>query len=388
MLPLATSTWDNKEVDSINEVIKSGQYTMNHLVKKFEIEYAKYNDSKYCVMVNSGSSANLLAISALFYKNSGLKLNPGDEVIVPAVSWSTTYAPLIQFGLKIKVVDVDLDNLNIDLEKLKDAITDKTKMIICVNLLGNANDFSVIEEYIQNKDIIIFEDNCEAMGAIYKNKKTGSFGLVGTTSTFFSHIISTIEGGLIVTDDEELYQIMLSMRAHGWTRELPDENKLTEKHEDEFYEQFRFILPGFNLRPTEINGAIGLQQLKKIDNIIINRRKNAAFYKENIGKLDNIIIQEEIGESCWLGFSIIINETSVFKRSDLINSLKENGIESRPIVAGNIVKNEFFQKYANYEIFDVLDNSNKVHHNGFFIGNHGYDISLGLEKVKQIIANF
>lgn len=256
MLPLATTTWDNEEIKAINEIIKNGQFTMSKHVKEFESKYADFNDSKYCVMVNSGSSANLLAISALFYRNLGKKLRRGDEVIVPAVSWSTTYAPLIQFGLKIKVVDIDLNTLNYDIDRLEKAVTDKTKMIVCVNLLGNPNNFKAINEFAVNKDIIIFEDNCESMGAIFNGKKTGSFGLVGTTSTFFSHIISTIEGGLIVTDDEELYHIMLSMRAHGWTRELPEENKLTKKYDDEFYEQFRFILPGYNLRPTEINGAI------------------------------------------------------------------------------------------------------------------------------------
>ncbi len=386
MLPLATTTWDNREIDAMNDVIASGQFTMNKYVKKFELDYAEYNDSKYCVMVNSGSSANLLAISSLFYRNSGIKLRRGDEVIVPAVSWSTTYAPLIQFGLRIKVVDVDLDTLNMDLEKLKDAITDKTRMIVCVNLLGNSNDFKVIDKLIENKEIILFEDNCESMGATYDGKKTGSFGLVGTTSTFFSHIISTIEGGLIVTDDEELYHIMLSMRAHGWTRELPEKNKLAEKSDDEFYEQFRFILPGYNLRPTELNGAIGIQQLKKIDNLVKERRENAKAYKKIIGSLNNIKVQLEVGKSCWLGFSLIIKNEKIFSRYDVLQSLKKNGIETRPIVAGNIVHNEFFKKYANYEVFYDLNNSDIVHDNGFFIGNHGYDISDGIKKVNQIIS--
>jgi len=274
---LATSTWDDKELKAIMKVILNDRYTMGEYVKKFEEEFAKFIGRKYAVMVSSGSAANLLGIASLFYtKNPYLK--KGDEVIVPAVSWSTTYFPLQQYGLKLKFVDIDLKTLNYDLESLKEAITEKTRMIMVVNLLGNPNEFDLINEIIRGKDIVIFEDNCESMGAEYKGKQTGTFGIIGTFSTFFSHHMATMEGGFVTTDDEELYHIFLSMRAHGWTRDLPKENKILNKSDDWFEESFKFILPGYNLRPVEMSGVIGLEQLKKTTKFYRTKKKKCKVF--------------------------------------------------------------------------------------------------------------
>ena len=200
---LATSSWNQEELDAMRRVIASGMFTMGANVQAFERDFAAYADSRYCVMVNSGSSANLLMVAALFYtKSPKLKLKRGDEVIVPAVSWSTTYYPLYQYGLKIKFVDIDLNTLNYDLDQLAKAVTDKTRAIMAVNLLGNPNDFGRINKIIGRRDIVLMEDNCESMGAKYNGKMAGTFGVMGSFSSFFSHHISTMEGGLIVTDDE------------------------------------------------------------------------------------------------------------------------------------------------------------------------------------------
>ena len=183
--PLATATWDQKEIDAMQKVITSGNFTMGENVKLFEIKFSKYIGSQNSVMVNSGSSANLLMIAALFYtKNPKLKLKRGDEVIVPAVSWSTTYYPLYQYGLKIKFVDINLETLNYDLVQLESAITNKTRVVLAVNLLGNSNDFDCINKYLKGKNIILLEDNCESMGATFNDKKTGTFGVMGTFSSF------------------------------------------------------------------------------------------------------------------------------------------------------------------------------------------------------------
>ena len=264
---LASSSWDNKELEAIQAVIKTDNYTMGDCVKQFEIDFAKFTQNKYCVMVNSGSSANLLAIAALFYKKEK-PLKRGDEVIVPAVSWATTYYPLYQYGLKLKFVDVDLETLNFNIEELRKAVTDKTRLIFAVNLLGNPNDFDEINNIIKGKNIYLLEDNCESLGGLYKNKQLGSIGLMGTYSTFFSHHMATMEGGLIGTDDEELYHLLLSLRSHGWTRHLPKENKLCVKSDFSFDESFRFILPGYNVRPIEMMGAIGIEQLKKLPDFL------------------------------------------------------------------------------------------------------------------------
>ena len=266
--PLATATWNQDEYAAMQRVIESGMFSMGKQVQLFEQRFAEYIGSRYCVMVNSGSSANLLMVAALFYtQNPSLKLERGDEVIVPAVSWSTTYYPLHQYGLKLRFVDVDLETLNYDLAQLEGAITDKTRAIMAVNLLGNPNDFNRIQQMISGKNIVLIEDNCESMGAEFEGKKAGTMGVMGSFSSFFSHHISTMEGGMIVTDDEELFHILLSLRAHGWTRNLPKFNHVCgEKSDDPFKESFRFVLPGYNVRPLELSGAIRrMMERKKVD---------------------------------------------------------------------------------------------------------------------------
>ncbi len=259
--PLTFSTWDKEEIRIINEVLKSKNFTMGYYTKKFEHEFSKYFGSKYAVMVNSGSSANLIAIASLIYKGI---LKKGDEIIVPAVSWSTTYYPLYQYGLKLVFVDIDLNTLNIDVNKIEPAITKRTKAIFLVNLLGNPNEFDKISNIAKEYNLIIIEDNCEAIGAKFDNKYCGTFGILGTFSFYYSHHISTIEGGMVLTNDEELYHSMLSLRSHGWSRHLPKNSTIYKKSSDKFYELFNFILPGYNLRPLELEAAVGLVQLKKL----------------------------------------------------------------------------------------------------------------------------
>jgi CDP-6-deoxy-D-xylo-4-hexulose-3-dehydrase len=383
--PLATTTWQQEELDAIHRVVKSDMFTMGENVQTFEHDFARHVGSKYCVMVNSGSSANLLMIASLFYtKNENLKLKRGDEVIVPAVSWSTTYYPLYQYGLKIKFVDIDLYTLNYNLNQLEEAVTEKTRVIMAVNLLGNPNNFDRINEIIENKRIILIEDNCESLGAKFNGKQAGTFGIMGTFSTFFSHHISTMEGGLIVTDDEEIYQILLSLRAHGWTRNLPKINQVcSEKSDDPFEESFRFVLPGYNVRPIELEGALGSEQLKRLPRIISERRKNGLRLQEIFENHPDIIIQREIGESSWFGFSLVIRPGKKLSRKVLKDKLKALGFECRPIVAGNFAKNEVV-KYFDYEVHGELLNAEHIDTNGLFIGNHHYEILDMFEALQKI----
>lgn len=385
--PLATSSWEKEELEAMQRVIATGMFTMGEQVKAFERDFAEFVGSKHCVMVNSGSSANLLIVAALFYtQNSSLKLKRGDEIIVPAVSWSTTYYPLYQYGLKIKFVDIDLHTLNYDLEQLELAVTDNTRAIMAVNLLGNPNDFGRIEEIIGGREIVLIEDNCESMGATYNGKQAGTFGVMGSFSSFFSHHISTMEGGLIVTDDEELYQILLSLRAHGWTRNLPKQNLVcSDKSDDPFEESFRFVLPGYNVRPLEMEGALGVEQVKRLPALIEERRKNGALLQAVMNDHPNIIIQREIGASSWFGFSLVIRPGSTLTRKELVNKLTELGFECRPIVAGNFAKNEVV-KYFNSEVHGKLTNAEHIDQYGLFIGNHHYAISEAFDLLKSIQA--
>ena len=380
--PLASSSWDDKEYEAIDRVVRGGVFTMGQEVRALEEAYSEYIGSRYCVMVNSGSSANLVAVAAMFYRKEG-QLKRGDEVVVPAVSWSTTYCPLYQYGLHLKFVDTDLDTLNYDLGALSKAITEKTRMVVCVDLLGNSNDYARIEELVSGRDIILFEDACESMGAEFNGRKVGTFGTVGTFSCFFSHHISTMEGGLVVTDDEELYQIMLCLRAHGWTRQLPQDNLVcARKSDDPFQESFRFVLPGYNLRPLETSGAVGLEQLRKLDRLIKVRRENAEYFQRLFEATGYCSIQKELGKSSWFGFAIVLSDDCRVSRAETVEKLRGAGIECRPVVAGDFTKNEVVC-FFDHEIFGQMANAGKVDSQGFFVGNHHYDIIDELDMLKK-----
>ncbi|MDA8696215.1 DegT/DnrJ/EryC1/StrS family aminotransferase [Gammaproteobacteria bacterium] len=385
---LASSTWDEKELASIQRVIDSGNFSMGKEVAEFEKDFSRFFNSKYSVMVSSGSTANLLMIAALFFtKDPNKRLKRGDEIIVPAVSWSTTYFPLQQYGLKVKFIDIDLNTLNFDLKSLESAISDKTKVILAVNLLGNPNNFNKIQSLAKGKNITLLEDNCESMGAKFEEKYTGTFGLMGTFSSFFSHHIATMEGGCVLTDDEELYHILLCIRAHGWTRNLPELNHVTgKKSKDLFEESFKFVLPGYNVRPLEMSGAIGQEQLKKLPEFIETRRKNADVFAELFTDSDIFTIQKEIGESSWFGFSLIIKEGVDIKRHEVISTLAEHNIECRPIVTGNFLKNKSVLEHFNYEIYGSLNNSEHLDRNGFFVGNHQIDLAKEINYLHKVIG--
>lgn len=385
--PLASSTWDEKELAAIQKVVDSNMFTMGKHVAEYEKRFADYFGSKYAVMVSSGSTANLLMVAALFYtQNEKQQLQRGDEVIVPAVSWSTTYYPLYQYGLKIKFVDIDPDTLNMDLNQLESAISDKTKAILAVNLLGNPNDFSKIKKIIGDRDILLLEDNCESMGATLHDQQAGTFGVMGTYSSFFSHHIATMEGGCIVTDDEELYHILLCIRAHGWTRNLPKENLVSGvKSDDPFEEAFKFVLPGYNARPLEMSGAVGIEQLKKLPDFIKNRQENGAYFTELFSDHPYLKIQRETGKSSWFGFSFVITEDSGVSRKQVVSKLMEQGVECRPIVSGNFAKNEVV-KYFDYEINGSLVNAEYIDSNGFFVGNHQFDIKQKISDLHKLLS--
>ena len=384
--PLTSSSWDEREIHAIREVVDSGQFTMSENVRLYEERFADYFGSRYAVMVNSGSSANSLAIATLVY-HSKSQLRPGDEVIVPAVSWGTTYFPLQQYGLHLKFVDISLDTLNLDCNTLESAVGHKTRAVFPVNLLGAPNEYDRLSAFCDNHGLILLEDNCESMGAKYNGQFTGTFGFIGTFSTFFSHHISTIEGGVLVTDDEEVCHIAKSLRAHGWTRELPEKNVVFDKDGDPFNDLFRFVLPGYNLRPMEISAAVGIHQLEKLDSIVSMRRKNAAIFQELFGELDYVSIQKPVGESSWFGFALILKGGLAGQRVPVMEALTSAGIECRPIVAGNIMKHPVI-KYFDYTVHGELVNADTIHTEGFFVGNHHYDLTDNLRYFRTTLDQF
>lgn len=384
--PLATSTWDDSELEALNEVIASDRYTMGPKVITFERDFAEMFHSGHAVMVNSGSSANLLAVACAVL-NPEIDLSPGDEVIVPAVSWPTTYYPLHQYGLKLVFVDIDLDTLNMNLDKVEAVVGPRTKAIFAVNLLGNPNDFTRMQDIADKRNLTILEDNCESLGAEFAGRAAGTFGVMGTFSSFFSHHIATMEGGLVLTDDERLCQMLISMRAHGWTRDLPDNNAVHAKTGDPFEDLFRFVLPGYNVRPLEMSGAVGSQQLRKVPNILKARRANAALFLDAMSTVDGVRVQRETGRSSWFGFSLILEGPLAGRRKDTVAAFASAGIECRPIVAGNFTRNPVM-RYMNASVPLELPNADCVHSDGLFVGNHHYpldhEISLLTDTLRSI----
>ena len=380
---LAADTWGPEEKAAIQNVVNSGRLTMGPKVAEFEAAFAKYFGRRHAVMVNSGSSGNLVGIASLFYRSEN-PLKRGDEVIVPAIAWSTTYSPLQQYGLKLRFVDVELDTLNMDVRRLDEALNAKTRMIVGVSILGNPAALDKMRKFADQHGLIFFEDNCESMDAELGGQKTGSFGDISTFSTFFSHHISTIEGGVITTDDDEINALARSIRTHGWTRDLPDTLELCERRDDDFYEAYRFILPGYNVRPQEINAAVGLEQLKKLPYMTDVRRRNWLTFSNLFKGDDRFIIQRENGKSSCFSFTLILNPEKLINRNKVLDALTEGGIGYRLITGGCFPRHDVIQ-YFDFELVGEMTNGNVTHDNGFFVGNHPFDLTSQIERFHAIM---
>lgn len=378
--PLASDSWNWKEKLAILKVMVSQRYTMGSAVAKFEKEFADKFESRNAVMTNSGSSANLVGLHALVLKK---QIKPGSEVIVPAVSWSTTYFPITQLGLIPVFVDIDLKTFNLNTKDIVSAITPKTCAIFAVNLLGNPCDLVKLKNICKVHNIELIEDNCESLGATLMGKQVGTFGVFGTFSFFFSHHLQTMEGGMIVTDDDILADYMRSLRAHGWIRDLRSVDLYT-KTGNSFEDSFKFILPGYCVRPLEMSGAIGSVQLKKMDKIISKRKQNAEVFVDEFS--DEFIIQKQhsCAESSWFGFGVVLNHHRENKREEIIQKLQSSGVEVRPIVAGNFTKQPVM-KYLNSRIHEELSNTEYLDKNGFFFGNDHRDLGSKIKYVRRVI---
>jgi CDP-6-deoxy-D-xylo-4-hexulose-3-dehydrase len=386
MYSLATSTWNNEEILTSTQLLSSGQLTMGKEVKDFEDQFAKYIGTKYAVMFNSGSSANLAIFSALKYVKDS-KISEGDHVLVPAVSWSTTFYPINQLGFILDFVDIDPNTLNLDINEVEKKITSKTRAIFAVNLLGNPSELLALTKIAKKYDLILLEDNCESLGASLNGKMTGSFGEMSSHSFFFSHHICTMEGGMVNTNSKELMETLVSIRAHGWTRGLEENNSVHPRSNNEWEDLFRFVLPGYNLRPLELSGAIGKIQLRKFPNFLEERRRNAKIFTSLMYDSKSYMIQKETGKSSWFGFSIILKNNLMGKRDKIIEYLARNKVETRPIVAGNFTLNPVM-KHLKFNPILNLPNSNLIHNEGFFIGNHHLDVTRELKEVHSLLVEF
>lgn len=363
--PVAFSKWEREDYLALMSVLGSDRYTCGERVTEFERQFCEMFGYKYAVMTNSGSSANLLIVAAMFY--AGL-LKRDSTIIVPAIAWSTSYAPFIQFGMKLKVVDIDIDTLGYDIKallKVKNA-----DAILVVNMLGNPSEYDQIAGYARENNLYVMEDNCEAMGARYDN----IYSLGSSFSMFFSHHISTMEGGIAVTSSKDLYEIMLSLRSHGWDRDTSGKS-------------YNFVYPGYNVRPTEIAGAVGLTQLKRFDEILNGYRKNALFFKSTVGTIPGIKIQKEIGQSSWMGFYVFVENLTNPGVAVLCKKLESVGIETRPVMC--CLHKQPMIEFADYAIpSSPLANADKVYERGFYVGNSCNDIKKQITMLDARLRDF
>ncbi len=379
--PLAYSTWGKEEIEAIKSVIDTDMYTMGKHVKQFEKEFAEMFGSPHAIMVNSGSSANLLMLSLLKwkYKLSG-------DIVVPVVGWATTFFPVSQNGFKLNFVDVDPNTWNIDVKKIEAAITPETCAIMPVNLLGNSCDYSEISALCNKHNLLLIEDNCESMGAKFGDKFTGTIGLAGSFSFFFSHHIQTMEGGMVLCKNQDDADYMRSMRAHGWVRELPDDSPLYQKTGNAFNDNFIFATPGYNIRPLEMSGAIGSEQLKKWPTIMDVRQENANHFVSLFKDKSWCRIQKTIGFSSWFTFGMVLDGELKGRRAEVVKALDEAKIQTRPLASRNFLKQPVMRD------LDFIDNNdytaaNDIHDNGFFVGNGSVLIKDEITKLYEVISS-
>jgi len=381
-IPLTVPTYGSEEVEEAVDSLLSTWVTMGAKVKKFEEAFAEYNGSKHAVMVNSGSSANLLALSVLTNPILPDHIENGSEIITPAVTWATTVYPIANVGCTPVLVDVDPHTFNILPEEMEKALTSKTRAVVPVHLLGGPCELDKISRIAEDHDLFVVEDACESTGAEIQGKKVGSLGDMGTFSFFISHHISTVEGGMVVTNDDDLYEYLKAMRAFGWVRDLKEKTSysLANKGIDP---RFLFVTHGYNLRPTEIQGAFGIHQIRKLDTFINQRRENADYWTRKLsGYEDQLILptEPEHAKHVYFGYPITVKPDAGFTREELVNHLEEKLIETRPIMAGNMAEQPAM-KHIDHRTVGQLPNSQMIMRCSFFFGNHN---GIGHEEREYI----
>lgn len=385
-IPLSVPTYGSEEVIEALESLVSTWVTMGKKVRQFEQLFAGYLGAKDAVMVNSGSSANLLALSVLTNPTLDNPIRPGDEIITPAVTWATTVFPISNVGAVPVLADVEFDTYNLDPEAVERAITPQTRAILLVHLMGRPCQMDALQEIARRHRLYLVEDACEAHGAEYHGRKVGTFGDLSTFSFFFSHHISTIEGGMVVTDQDRLGELARGLRVFGWIRDLKDRDALAKQYAD-IDARFLFVNSGFNLRPTEVQGAFGIHQMPRLEPFIEGRRANARFWTEKLGECTDYLVlpQEQPGtRAVWFGYPITVRPDAPFSRRDLVRFLESRGLETRPIMAGNIAEQPAM-RLLRHRTGDSLANAQVIMRQSFFFGNHQ---QVGPEEREAVVTYF
>lgn len=373
---------NDSDLDLLVSFIKeTKRFTQFTKVAEFEAAFAKWQGCRYCVFVNSGSSANLLLINSA---KEYFGWDNGDEVIVPAVTWPTTVTPVLQFELAPVFVDANLSDISLDYDKVGSRISSKTRAIFVAHLLGFPANIARLQEIVSGRDIIILEDCCESQGAMVNRTKVGNLGVAGTFSFYWGHHMTTVEGGMLCTDDEELYKLFLLKRSHGLARELPPENhdKLKQAHKDIDF-NFLFLTDGFNIRNTEFNAVLGLAQLAHIEDFIRKRNKNyQEFIKICKNYQNELILLDVPGIS---SFVLPFFFRSKERKETFQATIREGGIESRPLISGNLLRQPFLSKYYNATDYP---NADFIHTNAFYIGNNQFVDEHRLDTLASLMNDF
>tara|TARA_B100000029_G_scaffold491899_2_gene552581 strand:+ start:498 stop:1763 length:1266 start_codon:yes stop_codon:yes gene_type:complete len=386
--PLLENAFSPNDLISGIKVIMSGQLTMSKKTEEFEKEFAKRMGSKFALMVNSGSSANLLSVFAAGNPARKNRFKIGDEVLIPSVCWPTSLWPLVQAGLKPVFVDVDKETLNVKSDVLIKKITNRTKVIMLVHVLGNSTNVDNIIKIAKQKKIIVIEDTCESLGSTYKNKNLGTFGDFGTYSFFYSHQITSGEGGMVVCNNNEDYELLKTMRSHGWSRGLKRQKEIERKN-NKLDPRFIFVNSGFNLRPTDISASIGLSQFRRLKNFmrirslnckkIINALKKSKYWNNQFSFLK---VNPHVKPS-YFGFPILLNKRYLGKRKKYLEILDKFGVETRPIISGNFLNQPAIKLFKLQKNKKKFIQSQYVENLGFFIGLHIKTLSA--KSIKKLI---
>ncbi len=383
--PLTESVLEKADLNAAIKVIKSTKITMGEKTKKIENYFKKKIVKMNALMVNSGSSANLLIFQCLI--NPMVKrLKPGDEVLVPAICWSTSLWPIIQSGLKVKFVDIDLDTLNISLSDLEKKISKKTKALMLVHALGNCTDMKKLTNICKKNNIILIEDTCEALGSTYRNKPLGTFGEFSSFSFYYSHHITSGEGGMVCAKNSKYLEIIKSLRSHGWSRDLIKSKNIANKYKN-IDKNWIFINSGFNLRPTDINAAIGIEQLKRIKKILSIRKYNFLKIKNELIKNKkynhqfSILEDQKYSNIAWFGIPFILNSEDKKYKLSVMDKLNNKGVMTRPIISGNFAKQPSIKLYKIKTDYK-LQNADLIDKNAFFLGLH--NIKITTRKLKLL----
>mgnify|MGYP006102254061 FL=1 len=391
--PLLSEAFSTKDINEGINVLRSKQITMSKITKKFELHFAKKMGAKYAIMTNSGSSANLLALSCLTNPLSKKKILPNSEVIIPAICWSTSLWPIIQNNLKPVFVDVELGTFNIDIDNIEKKITKKTKAIMLIHVLGTSTNMSKLLKIVKKYKLDLIEDSCESLGAKYNKRNLGTFGRFGTYSFYYSHQITSGEGGMIVCNDTNDYNVLKSLRSHGWSRDTDLHNSFKKNYKN-IDDRFLFIGPGYNVRPTDIQAAIALNQFKRLNKFIKTRNTNRNKII-NFLKMDNkwnnqfSFVRVDINtKPSWFGLPILINKKYAHIKKKFLNHLSKKGIENRPIISGNFL-NQPASKFFNFRSTKMdFKNADEIENRGFFIGLHTKNLKqLELKYISNCLLD-